>query len=198
MEVVSTISASGETFNHSKEDVLRLASPMKLYSGSWGAWVTGEDVKPGTIIWLRARNGKSWFSEVDTVLWEGPSKFTGELGAVCERTDIAWDNSRIVFELLSDLLPQLEAINAQTTAKIEQLEATWPGQTVTPAPMLPAIEPMSSPNAGFRSVQHDSAQDRGILTDYREEQIRRQKERIPCQIAGLSDYSRLYGADSAY
>ena len=199
MEHISTTNAIGATFNYSKEDILRLASPMRLYSGSWGAWVMGKNVKPGTLIWLRTRNGKSWFSEVQRVLWEGPSKFTGDLGAICERMDIALDNSCIVFELLSDLLSQLEEINAQSTARIKQLETTWQGQTETTASMMPVRDPMPLPDMGFKSdVKHDSIRDRGILADYREERIRRQKKRIPSQITGLNDYSRLYGGDSAY
>ena len=46
--------------------------------------------------------------------------------------------------------------------------------------------------------QQESARDRDIQTDLGEERIRRQRERIPRQIAGLSDYNRLYGRDSAH
>jgi len=40
--------------------------------------------------------------------------------------------------------------------------------------------------------------DEDIQINFREEHIRRQKERIPRQIANLSDYSRLGGPDSAW
>ena len=46
--------------------------------------------------------------------------------------------------------------------------------------------------------QKTSVSDRDTQTDFREERIRRQRERIPSQIANLSDYSRLGGPDSAW
>ena len=57
---------------------MRSASPMKLYSGEWGAWVTGRDVMPGMLIRVSASNGKSWISKVKKVLWQDAS------GAICE------------------------------------------------------------------------------------------------------------------
>ena len=184
---------------HSKEVILRLASPVKLYSGSWGAWVTGEDVKPGTLIWLRTRNGKSWFSEVNRVLWEGPSKFTGELGAICERMDLALDADRVVSEIVSDFIAQIESTFAQLESRVTKLEENWQGLTVTPVPKLAAIESIPPLNGGYQQGYHQkNARDKEFLTDFVEERIRRQRERIPNQIAGLSDYNRLYGRDSAH
>ena len=198
-EMSTTPSASGETFNHSKEAILRLASPVKLYSGSWGAWVTGEDVKPGMLIWLRARNGKSWFSEVNRVLWEGPSKFTGESGAICERMDLALDADRVVSEIASDLIAQMESTFAQLESRVTKLEENLQGLTVTPVPKIAAIESIPPPNGGYKQGYHqNNARDNEFLTDFVEERIRRQRERIPNQIAGLSDYNRLYGRDSAH
>lgn len=199
MESVSTTSASGETFNHFMEGILRLANPLKLYSGSWGAWVTGEDVKPGTLIWIRTRKGKSWFSEVKNVVWEGPSKFTGELGAVCERVDLALDVDRVASELVSDLIAQFESAFTQLESRVTKLEENWQEQTETPVPKLAAIESIPPLNGGYdqRDLQKN-ARDKEFLTDFVGERIRRQRERIPNQIARLSDYNRLYGRDSAH
>ena len=178
---------------------MRLASPMKLYSGSWGAWVTGEDVKPGTLIWLRARNGKSWLSEVIRVPWEGPSKFNGELGAICERMDLALDADRIASEIVSDFIAQIESTFAQLESRAKKLEENGQGLKVTPVPKLAAIESIPPLNGDYQQGYHqNNALDKEFLTDFVEERIRRQRERIPNQIAGLSDYNRLYGRDSAH
>ena len=178
---------------------MRLASPVKLYSGSWGAWVTGEDVKPGTLIWLRARNGKSWFSEVNRVLWEGPSKFNSELGAICERMDLALDADRIASEIVSHFIAQIESTFAQLESRVAKLEENGQGLTVTPVPELAAIESIPPLNGDYQQGYHQNdARDKEFLTDFVEEHIRRQRERIPNQIAGLSDYNRLYGRDSAH
>ena len=199
MKSVSMTSASGETFNYSKEGNLKMASPMKLYSGSWGAWVTGEDVKPGTLIWIRTRKGKSWFSEVKNVVWEGPSKFTGELGAVCERVDLALDIDRVDPEIVSDFIAQIESAFAQLESRVTKLEENWQDQTGTTVSKLSAIESIPPLNGGYNQGDlQKNARDTEILTDFVEEHIRRQRERIPNQIAGLSDYNRLYGRDSAH
>lgn len=64
---------------------MRFARPWRL-KGKWGAWVTGESVKPDMLMCVRTRNGKSWFSKVDNVLEQRAS------GAICERTDIPVEN----------------------------------------------------------------------------------------------------------
>lgn len=61
---------------------MREAKPWRLYSGKWGAWVKGKDVKADMLVCIRTRNGMSWFAKVRRVLWQGAS------GAICQRTDV--------------------------------------------------------------------------------------------------------------
>lgn len=197
MEVVSTNSASDEAFNHTKEASMRLASPMKLYKGSWGAWVDGEGVEPGMLLWVRTRSGKSWFSKVKEVLWEGTSKYTGEIGAVCERIDKVSDNDLIA--MWSNILTKLVPRQVQKEATSELLDANWQGRVATPKTMLPAIEPILPMGAGAESRYHqEGAYDENIRTRFSRERVRQQRKRMPSQVASLRDYSRLYGRDSAY
>lgn len=197
MEVVSTNSASDEAFNHTKEASMRLASPMMLYKGSWGAWVDGEGVEPGMLLWVRTRSGKSWFSKVKKVLWEGTSKYTGKIGAVCERIDKLSDNDLIAMG--SNILTKLVARQVQIEATSELLDANWQGRMATPKTMSPAIDPILQTGAGAESrYRQESACDENIQTRLWRERVRRQKERMPRQVASLRDYSRLYGRDSAY
>ena len=61
---------------------MHTARPKQLYGGWWGAWVTGEDIEPDMLMCIRTRSGKSWFSKVRRVLWQGTSE------AICQRTDV--------------------------------------------------------------------------------------------------------------
>jgi len=197
MEVVSTNSASDEAFNHTKEASMRLANPIMLYNGSWGAWVDGEGVEPGMLLWVRTRSGKSWFSKVKEVLWEGTSKYTGEIGAICERIDKLSDNDQIA--IWSNISTKLVKRRVQIEATSELLDANWQGRVATPKTMSPAIEPILQMGAGAESrFRQESACDENTQTRLWREHVLRQKERMPRQVASLGDYSRLYGPDSAY
>ena len=65
---------------------MRPARPMKLKSGRWGAWVPGEDVQPDMLICIRTLNGKSWYSKIERVYWQGVS------GAICKRKDVSMED----------------------------------------------------------------------------------------------------------
>lgn len=48
------------------------ATPKKLRSGAWGAWVPApETVTEGTTIRITTRSGKSWDATVTRVVWSG-------------------------------------------------------------------------------------------------------------------------------
>lgn len=100
MEVVSTQSASGETINHTKESEMRIARPKRLHSGRWGAWVPGGDVKPGMLVRVIARYGKSFYCRIESVHWQGST------GAICKTTIInEWDESDLKIAFLNQLRP---------------------------------------------------------------------------------------------
>ena len=204
---------------------MRTARPKRLYSGRWGAWVTGGDVEPGMLICVRTRNGISWYSKVNNVLWQGP------WGAICERIDIAeWDELNLeipfldLFELDNGsdqlLLGQLQNIVYDGVKKaighapeIEQYEYYKDYRAVCDTYKSKAqdiIEIIDRERKRLLQVkfnkraevtlhsQKECVSDENIRTDFWEEDVRRQRERIPRQIAGLSDYNRLYGRDSAH
>lgn len=51
------------------------AQPKRLRDGSWGAVVQGL-VEPGDEIRVKTQKGKEWDSEVDEVLYQGPSRYS--------------------------------------------------------------------------------------------------------------------------
>ena len=53
------------------------ASPKKLNSGDWGAWVKSENVQRGDVVAITTKSGKSWNSQIDKVIWRGNG------GAIC-------------------------------------------------------------------------------------------------------------------
>ena len=83
---------------------MRTARPKRLYSGRWGAWVTGGGVEPDMLICVRTRSGKSWYSKLKNVQWQGPG------GAICARIDIA-EKDDLNFEIpfLDQLRPDSES-----------------------------------------------------------------------------------------
>lgn len=46
------------------------ATPTKLRSGAWGAKVAGS-VRPGEVVTITTRSGKSWQARVSKVVWSG-------------------------------------------------------------------------------------------------------------------------------
>lgn len=80
---------------------MREAKPWRLFSGRWGAWVKGKDVKSDMLMCIRTRNGKSWFAKVKRVLRQRAS------GAICQRVDIVEEDFMDVdFSFLSRVYPQ--------------------------------------------------------------------------------------------
>ena len=50
------------------------AQPKKLRDGSWGIIIFGQDAKyarPGQMVQVRTKAGKTWTTEVGRVLWRG-------------------------------------------------------------------------------------------------------------------------------
>lgn len=89
-----------KAFTHTKEATMRSAKPMKLYCGRWGAWVPGKDIEPDMLVRICTRYGKSWYSRVKRVRWQGTS------GAICERIDISVeDDLNLEIPFLSNVKP---------------------------------------------------------------------------------------------
>lgn len=206
---------------------MRTARPKMLYSGKWGAWVTGGDVRPDMLMRIRTRNGKSWFSKVKRVLWQGAS------GAICERERIDLsmeDDLNLEIPFLDQFKPnnesdqlllgqlrnwvyyQVEDVNGPAP-EIEQHEYyedfVWNRDFYESCAQSTIEELDRELEAWLRAKSNPwaeatpnspktSVSDRDIQIDFREEQIRRQRGRMPRQIANLSDYSRLAGPDSAW
>ena len=205
---------------------MRTARPKKLYSGRWGAWVTGGNVAPDMLTRVRARNGKSWYSRVGRVLWQGT------WGAICERIDIAEeDELDLEIPFLDNFRPDNEAASL-LLGQIRKLVYDWVEDANGPAPFIEHYEyynDLKSDRDFYHEFlakhtigeldrevetwlrantnqwaevtlnsQQECVSDEDIRTDFWEEYVRRQRERIPRQIAGLSDYNRLYGRDSAH
>lgn len=82
---------------------MREAKPWRLYSGKWGAWVKGKDVKSDMLICIRTRDGRSWNAKVKRVLRQRAS------GAICQRIDIVEEDFMDVdLPFLSRVYPQSE------------------------------------------------------------------------------------------
>ena len=171
---------------------------------------------------IRTRSGKSWFSKVRRVLWQGPRE------AICERIDIAEEND---LSLEIPFLDQFKSVNESDQLLLRNWVYCQVENMNGPAPEIEQYEYYEDFewNRDFyeslaqstieelgrevetwlraKSIQRTEAtlnSQKGIVggedtkTDFREEHIRRQRERIPRQIANLSDYNRLGGPDSAW
>ena len=67
------------------------ASPAKLRDGSWGARVEGTP-KPGDIVEIITKSGKTWFVRVDSIIWSGPDKYNdGGPISLCETSSVEDD-----------------------------------------------------------------------------------------------------------
>ena len=79
---------------------MRSAIPWMLQSGEWGAWLTGEDVKPDMLICVPTCNGKSVPSRVKRVVSQSA------LGAICETIDVSVeDNINLEISFLDQVKP---------------------------------------------------------------------------------------------
>lgn len=59
------------------------ATWTKLRNGTWGVRVLGEPPKRGDVITVAKRSGETGPAVVDTVIWSGVDRDTGEPLAVC-------------------------------------------------------------------------------------------------------------------
>lgn len=204
---------------------MRTARPKKLYSGWWGAYVAGGDVEPDMLMCICTRSGQSWFSKVRRVLWRGSWGAICERIDIAAKDDLNLeipflDHFRPANELDKLVLGQcrnlvydwVEDVNGPPP-EIEQYEYyqdfEW-DRDFYESRAQGTIEELSREVASWLwaksnqraestlSGQASIVGDEDIQTNFREEHIRRQKERIPRQIANLSDYSRLGGPDSAW
>ncbi len=83
---------------------MRTARPKRLYSGRWGAWVTGGGVEPDMLVRVLTRYGKTLYCRIKRVLWQGAS------GAICESIIIAeWDELNLEIPFLDHFRPDSEA-----------------------------------------------------------------------------------------
>lgn len=174
---------------------------------------------------IHTRNGKFWSSRVKRVLWQSLSgafcerkdipreddlnleiPFLDQFKAVNESDQLLLGRLRNwVYEWVEDMngpAPEIEQYEyyedfewdrdfyeSRAQGTIEELDReieTWLRGKSRQRADATLNSPITSVN------------DKDIRIDFREEHIRRQRERIPNQIAGLSDYNRLYGRDSAH
>lgn len=195
---------------------MRFARPWRL-RGQWGAWVTGEGVEPDMLMSVHTRNGKSWFSKVENVLEQRAS------GAICERIDISVEGDlNLEIPFLSYVKPDslflgwiwdwVEEVNgpAPEIGKYEYYRDFERDHELYESRALGTIQELDREIETWLRAKSNqwaeatlngpetSVSDSDIQIDFREEEIRRQRERIPRQIANLRDYSRLGGPDSAW
>ena len=113
---------------------MRSARPKKLYCGRWGVWVSGGDVEPDMLIFVRTRSGESWYSKVSNVLWRGPQ------GAICERNDIAEEYELNLGLPFLDHFRPVNELDKLLFGQFQDLVYDWVEEANGPAPVIEQYE----------------------------------------------------------